>query len=104
MFDPFQNYRDFPILANSVDTESMLRDDLSHSKSFSCAYSVSKDPSKVNSQYPSTACCGIRISGGALQPVLNSLIPPSVVNIGGHLEPLQDAAAPNYRFCGSPVR
>jgi hypothetical protein len=96
MFDPFQNYRDFPILANAADTEKMLQDDLSHSKSFSCAYSVSKDPSKVNSQYPSTACCGIR--GG--NPVLNSLS----AGTGGHLEPLQDSSAPNYRFCGSPVQ
>jgi hypothetical protein len=99
MFDPFQNYRDFPILANSADTETMLRDDLSHSKSYSCTYSVSKDPSKVNSQYPSTACCGVRTG----TPVLDSLISGGG-GVGGHLEPLQDAAAPNYRFCGSPVQ
>ncbi len=99
IFDPFQNYRDFPILANATDTEDMLKADLANSKTFSCAYSVSKDKSKVNSKYPSTACCGFR-SGTR---VLDSLITGGG-NTGGHLEPLQDSVAPNYRFCGSPVQ
>ncbi|MBU6154836.1 MAG: hypothetical protein KGP28_11085 [Bdellovibrionales bacterium] len=98
MFNPFQDYRDFPLLANSSDTEKMLMDDLANMKNLSCAYSVSSDPNKVNRQYPSTGCCGIR--NGA--PVLSTLI--SAGASGGHLEPFTDPASPNTRFCGSPVR
>ncbi len=100
MFNPFQDYRDFPLQANAADTEAMLSADLANQGSFSCTYSVSSDPNKVNRQFPSSACCGVRNG----DPVLNSLIGPGAGAGSGHLEPFSDPSAPNFRFCGSPVR
>jgi hypothetical protein len=99
MFDPSREYREFPILASDADIDEMLKNDLEHEKSFSCAYSVSSDRSKVNRKFPSTGCCG-KFQG---QTVLGTLLSGGAPQ-GGHLEPLLDGAAPDVRFCGSPVR
>ena len=102
IFSAFKDYRDFPILAEDQDIEDMLKADLLHDKDFSCTYSVSPDQTKVKKRYPSTACCG-KIGGVA---VLSGLInaSPGASGKGGHLEPQTDPQAPNYRYCGSPIR
>jgi|GEM_PF-2378463 len=99
VYDQYQDYRDFPLLADSGAVEQMLADDLSHDASFSCSYSVSSDPAKVNQQFPSSACCGIK-SG---LPVLQGLISAGAAG-GAHVEPYLDSSAPNFRYCGSPVQ
>lgn len=96
MFDPAQAYKDFPLLAKEDDVKEMLENDLAAKKNFACTYSVSSDPNKVNKQYPSTGCCGVK--GGA--PVLNGLAAGS----GGHLEPYKDSSIPDIRYCGHPVK
>ena len=100
MFDPFQEYQEFPLQASDADIDEMLKNDLSHVKSFACTYSVSSDPSKINKKYPSTGCCG-KYNG---QVVLNSLQLGTATAKSGHLEPLVDPIAPNIRYCGSPVK
>ncbi|NDG83821.1 MAG: hypothetical protein EBX52_02140 [Proteobacteria bacterium] len=99
MFDPTQDYRDFPLLASDADIDDMLKNDLNTSKTFSCAYSVTPDRNKLNKTYPSTGCCG-KLQG---QTVLGSILSVSGAQ-GGHLEPLVDPIAPDVRYCGSPVR
>ncbi len=98
MFDPAREYRDFPLQASDADIDSMLANDLTHDKSFACSYSVSRVRSRVNRGFPSTGCCG-KFQG---QTVLGNLLSGGAAQ-GGHLEPLLDGAAPNVRFCGSPV-
>jgi hypothetical protein len=98
MYSPFKEYQDFPLQAPTSDIVSMLTNDLGAGgkKNFSCAYSVSPDPTKIGKRYPSTGCCGkfgsttilSGISGGG----------------HGHLEPQINPQVPDVRFCGWPVR
>jgi hypothetical protein len=98
MFDGVKAYKDFPLLANEGDVADMLKNDLAAKKNFACTYSVSSDPNKVNKQYPSTGCCGIK--GG--QKILSDTLIPA--GSGGHLEPYKDGSLPDIRYCGHPVK
>ncbi len=99
VYDPSQDYTEFPLQASDTDIEDMLKGDLLKSKSFACTYSVSPDATKVGKKFPSSGCCGM-ISGTAL---LGSIQTTGVVG-KGHLEPQINPAFPNVRFCGWPVK
>jgi hypothetical protein len=99
LFDPNQEFQDFPLQAGDTDIEDMLKNDLSHNKSFGCMYSVTSDKTKLNQAYPSSACCGKQSGVSILKGLIDA-----AAGTGGHLEPQTDSRAPDVRFCGNPVQ
>ncbi len=91
-------YPYFPLQAPTSDIVNMLATDDTHDKGYACTYSVSSDSSKINTQSPSSGCCGVINGVPLLQHVLGT------AGNHGHLEPFQNANFPSVRFCGNPVK